>query len=1610
MAVYGTNLDIRVVGNAINELQKIKSSYQSIQHEPAKELKVNVKDNVSGEAKKAKKAINDIPKRHNTKITATGFSAVQARLKGIDSGMGHIHKAGQQLSGVFNAVKVAGVAAFTGLSGAVLKGAKDVASLQSSYKTTENLIRTGGESAKEAISAVSKMQQDGKRYSLEYGVSQQKIAEGYQDLVKRGHTSAEALGVMKSELQASVASGDDFADVVKVSSQTIESFGMKTNNTAKMMKNTKLVVNDLAYSADATATNFSDLGVGMEYVGATAHQAGLSLRDTSAAMGILSNNGLEADKAGTGLRKAIQSIVSPSKAGQEALQQLGLSTEDFHTKSGKLKDLPEIFSTLKDRMKGMSQTQQVDLMHKLFGTTGQQAALILANNSKALDDLESKMKKAEKDNYVADLAKRNSQTVKMQMAQAQQSVNAVLMSLGVAFMPAVTKASQALARGLSSKKAQSEIKALSKRMGEFGDAVGKYLVAHGKDLWDIAASLGKIGLAIGQGAVDAIKGFTAPFRLFSNDKTNSATSGIANSLKNIAKLTPLFKTLGGIFATYFVASKIMATAKAVNELYKGMLLLSTLGGKKSATGSLLGDIASKRKGGSLTQSTLKNATKEAGTIGDDAGKEFATRMERNASKRSGGLVSKLFGHGKHSASSLAGQEGAKAGKEFSSRMERNMASKGKGGILSKFFRTTSTEAGEAGSKAGTTFFERMSTKLVGGRITGIAKGVGTRLASGISYAIGAVDILRGLTGSHIKNRGEMVGKGIGSIVGTAAGSMLAPVLGPFGPMLGGMLGSAIGGGIGKHIKQIWHWLVTYVKDEFKLFKDIFTGNWGDVWDDLKKGFKDVWGGLADWAGKTLGKAWRSVKKWWNGDDDSSSSKKKSSHKSKQPSTKVVKSLGGNHYSKTDIANVKSMNAAITTYTNSLKKLKSSIKHNDPTKQLNGMNKRLTNATKKWNKLAKPLDKVSKAFTNFRRSTSSMAKSISQLTGKKGIGTFQKDLSKLNKSMKTNKLGQYFTKLAKDIKKSGIGKQMELLSKTMWQSVTSFKRIAKPIQTLSKSMSLFAKSLKQFGTKKDGLQKLKTDIQQLEKVTKKTKFGQQLATQLGIASKAMSGKHSFVGQFESMTKTIIKQLNSFKKSFDKDWKNAWKNLDKDASSGLKDVDHAVDNRLDDVIDTENHFIKQFKSGWNDWLDDLKKAFKDSFDKLPDYASSAMKGIISRLNKGISGINSVIGSFGGDKKLSSISYAVGTAQRGVSGHPGGLAMINDGSGPHKQEIVWQPSKGYQLFSGVNRLVHLEAGSKVFPGELSHRMLTAKGVPHYANGNLSDEEMDKISEQFENNAVAASKSLMLKMTNWDGAPIYPSFGKASAIGFSRGIANVLKDLLGEVKNPVNGDWTPVIRSAAAKMGEHISGYDIKRILNTIAHESGGNQSIPGIDDHDGTGRALGLLQYKRSTFDHYAVSGHHNILSGYDQLLALFNDSNWRGDLRWNGGWGPTGSRRRAYGGHILQAEQALVGEDGDEYIINPNKPNALRLLREAMNDVAKRNPNQVHAEPTIEKVNYQQLNRPDSITKDRNGNNIVDLFHEVVDAIHNINLQPVMAVDQAAPVFNKFNAKTHSMVRR
>lgn len=138
----------------------------------------------------------------------------------------------------------------------------------------------------------------------------------------------------------------------------------------------------------------------------------------------------------------------------------------------------------------------------------------------------------------------------------------------------------------------------------------------------------------------------------------------------------------------------------------------------------------------------------------------------------------------------------------------------------------------------------------------------------------------------------------------------------------------------------------------------------------------------------------------------------------------------------------------------------------------------------------------------------------------------------------------------------------------------------------------------------------------------------------------------------------------------------------------------------------------------------------------------------------------------------------------------------------------------------------------------------------------------------------------------------------------------------------WSAQIRQAAKQMKVKLSPSELNGIIAQIKRESNGNQSIVqssavnDINMRNGN-PARGLLQYIPSTFSNYAVKGHTNIMSGYDQLLAFFNNSSWRSDLPYGrSGWGPRGKRRFESGGWKTVDGQVLVGEKGPELVDLPN----------------------------------------------------------------------------------------------
>ena len=390
--------------------------------------------------------------------------------KGLNTVYQTTEKATDVMAAGYQKVKSAAYQSAFGIAAigaAAVKGAQMASELQNQYKTTFNLLVTGGEQAKEAQENVNKMQEQGSELSVKYGKTQKEIADGYQELVKRGYTSAQALGALPTMLQASVASGDDFTDVVHNSTAALESFGKRADDVTGMTKNTKEVVNQMAYAADMTATDFQSMGVAMEYVGASAHQSKLSLSETASAIGILSNNGLEADKAGTGLRKVIVSLQSPSDAAAAALTNIGLSTKDFVDQNGNMKSMTEIFGLLNQHTEKLSSFQKGQIFHALFGTTGQQAGAILSENVKQLGELDDKVKKsADGQGYVVNLANKNMQSTQNELKQFKAAGEAVLIMIGQRFLPVLSDAATSMAKAFNSKEGKQGLEEIAKWIAE----------------------------------------------------------------------------------------------------------------------------------------------------------------------------------------------------------------------------------------------------------------------------------------------------------------------------------------------------------------------------------------------------------------------------------------------------------------------------------------------------------------------------------------------------------------------------------------------------------------------------------------------------------------------------------------------------------------------------------------------------------------------------------------------------------------------------------------------------------------------------------------------------------------------------------------------------------------------------------------------------------------------------------------------------------------------------------------------------------------------------------------------------------------------------------------
>jgi len=140
-------------------------------------------------------------------------------------------------------------------------------------------------------------------------------------LARAGFDASQVLEGVGSTLLLAQAGALELGRAADISSNVLQGFRLEVSDLDK-------VVDVLALTANSSNTNIQQMGIAMQFVAPVAAGLGVSVEEASAAIGSLSNAGLQASLAGTGLRRVLSELESPSKGSVKILNSLGVSTEE----------------------------------------------------------------------------------------------------------------------------------------------------------------------------------------------------------------------------------------------------------------------------------------------------------------------------------------------------------------------------------------------------------------------------------------------------------------------------------------------------------------------------------------------------------------------------------------------------------------------------------------------------------------------------------------------------------------------------------------------------------------------------------------------------------------------------------------------------------------------------------------------------------------------------------------------------------------------------------------------------------------------------------------------------------------------------------------------------------------------------------------------------------------------------------------------------------------------------------------------------------------------------------------------------------------------------------
>lgn len=291
-----------------------------------------------------------------------------------------------------------------------------------------NAVSVTGYMGEEADAAKAKLADLARQLGKDTVYSATEVASAMYDLASKGFKPAEmALSDLQPYLDLAAATQADLATSTQITTSAVRAFGLSTEDAGRVADVFTKVIGSSAATIDK-------LGASMAYVAPVAKAAGMSIEETSAALGALYNTGLDASMAGTAFRGMLATLMSPAGDLKAVLTRLNLSMADVSLES---KSLTDILRVLQDR--GMTNAEVMDVFGRRAGPAALSLMGVTNEGIKTVDVIDELTKVLLKAGGTAEMvANMQIDTLTGRTKLAKSALVEMGLSIGDALLPALT--------------------------------------------------------------------------------------------------------------------------------------------------------------------------------------------------------------------------------------------------------------------------------------------------------------------------------------------------------------------------------------------------------------------------------------------------------------------------------------------------------------------------------------------------------------------------------------------------------------------------------------------------------------------------------------------------------------------------------------------------------------------------------------------------------------------------------------------------------------------------------------------------------------------------------------------------------------------------------------------------------------------------------------------------------------------------------------------------------------------------------------------------------------------------------------------------------------------